>query len=196
MTPAQTALRNGTRRAVDGVTRRAGEIDLSHTPRAYCMSDADAEAALARGRAARQRADAYRSDRPEPEHHRPPVEPTAIDHYEAGNLLSERQVHAAKRLARLYEAGRPRVGRVTADLTGQPGGKGDMTEFQSDCWRDYCNALKGMPPRCSHAVAQLAAGDYPKMVGGLGYLREGLDALCAYWGAEAKKIIDARRSSK
>jgi hypothetical protein len=47
----QRALRQGARRAVDGlsaaVTTHAGQIDLSTGPRAFCMSDADVEIIMA-----------------------------------------------------------------------------------------------------------------------------------------------------
>lgn len=45
----QAALRNGTRRAVDPISyaQPAGVVDTSAQPKAYCMSDAEAAAALA-----------------------------------------------------------------------------------------------------------------------------------------------------
>jgi hypothetical protein len=188
----QAALRAGFRRAIDPVTSHAGQIDLSRSPRAYCMSDSERDEALALHKAQQQRMDAYRGTHDPAPAQRPP-EKTSIDHYEAGALLNDRQLYAARRLAKLYHAGRPRVGRVTADLSGQPGGKGEMTDYQADCWAEYCAVLRAMPARSRHPVAQVADGSFPQMANGLSYVREGLDAACTFWAAQTRKMLDARQ---
>jgi hypothetical protein len=192
----QRALQVGFRRAIDPITRSVGELDLSKTVRPWCMSDAERDEALALAKARQQRLDAYRGAHEDVPPQRP-AEKTSIDHYETGSLLNDRQLYAARRLARLYHKGRPRIGSLTANLMGQPGGgKGEMSDHQAECWKEYCRVLDAMPPRTRHAVAQVAAGGYPQMANGLSLLRDGLDAACNFWAAQAKKILDERRILK
>jgi hypothetical protein len=99
-----------------------------------------------------------------------------IAHYRRNALLTDRQCDAVSRLAEHYEESGRRQG-VVGGYGARIGGKHEMSDGQAEEWRRYCRLLDEAPPATRHALAMVAAGEFPGFTGALALLRTGAAAL-------------------
>jgi hypothetical protein len=157
MNPTQAALRRGTKRAVDAPERPRSDLGpsgLAQKARASTVVET-AEAGM---------------------RVRWMDEDTPLSHLRRGALLTDRQCDAVGRLAEYYEAS-GRRSSVCGSYGQRAGGFGQMTDEQAECWKRYCKLLDEAPPATRHALAMVAAGEFPGFTGALPLLRAGATAL-------------------
>ena len=106
------------------------------------------------------------------------VRDSVIDMLAAKGILSGRRLDAAVTLAQMYHDGR--VAPAGWRCAGSHGG-GEMSDARAEAWREYCEALDRIPRRCQSACMDVARDQWPTELRAVENMRDGFEALAAYW---------------
>lgn len=180
---AQRAMRNGTKRAVDGIAavRSAGIVNIATQPRAYCMSDADAAAALAR-----------RKEPPPPKEAPSYAEAHLIDRMWQRGQFNDRLHDTAVRLYSLFVMAGLEP-RVCVELGERSGAAPEMDEGVSLARTAFNRALSATGQKNQDLLHAMCLGHHPG-INWLASLQSGLLEIEKPLAVALKKMREERTS--